>query len=187
VNRGYLPSIQIALAAFLLSIAFAVDAEAADKKVLFIIDGKSTGAVAGYGNLIASKLTAASTDRIDFYEEYTDFWEFSGDSYKDLLREFYLQKYHDQKFDLIIAQSPGVLRFLLNYGDELFPATPIVFGTTEKTRFEGISLKPHVTGVLFDLNIAATVDLALRIQPDLRSVVVIAGSAENGSLMAVWR
>jgi hypothetical protein len=34
---------------------------------------------------------SASTDRIDFYEEYTDFWEFSGDSYKGLLREFYRQ------------------------------------------------------------------------------------------------
>jgi PAS domain S-box-containing protein len=167
----------------LLSIAFASSAAAADKKVLFIIDGKSTGAIVGYGNLIAADLAAASNDRIDFYEEYTDFWEFSGDSYKGLLREFYRQKYHDRKFDLIIAQSPDVLRFLLNYGDELFPATPIVFGTTEKSRFEGIraSLKPNVTGVLFDLNFAATVDLALKIQPDVRSVVVISGSAENDS------
>jgi PAS domain S-box-containing protein len=182
VNRGYL-SIQIAFIAFLLSIAIAPNAAAADKKVLFIIDGKSTGAVAGYGNLISSELTAASKDRIDFYEEYTDFWEFSGDSYKDLLREFYRQKYHDRKFDLIIAQSPGVLKFLLNYGDELFPTTPIVFGTTEKSRFEDIrdSLKPNITGVLFDMDSAATVDLAARIQPDLRSVVVIAGSAENDS------
>jgi len=181
VNRGYLPSIQIALTAFLLSIAIAANAGAADKKVLFIIDGKSTGAVAGYGNIIASELTAASTDRIDFYEEYTDFWEFSGDSYKELLRQFYRQKYQNRKFDLIIAQAPGVLNFLLNYGDELFPETPIVFGTTDKTRFEGVRarLKPNVTGVLFDLNFAATVDLALEIQPDLRSVVVIAGTAEN--------
>jgi PAS domain S-box-containing protein len=165
----------------LLLTAFSSNAAAADKKVLFIIDGKSTGAVAGYGSLIASDLTAASADRIDFYEEYTDLWEFSGDSYKELLREFYRQKYKNRKFDLIIAQSPGVLNFLLNYGDELFPATPIVFGTTDKTRFEAIRyrLKPNVTGVLFDLDFAATVDLALKVQPDLHSVVVIAGSAEN--------
>jgi PAS domain S-box-containing protein len=179
---AYLESIKIAFIAFLLSIAFASSASASGKKVLFIIDGKSTGAVAGYGNLIASDLTATSTDRIDFYEEYSDFWEFSGDSYKQLLREFYKQKYHDQKFDLIIAQSPGVLRFLLNYGDELFPATPIVFGTTEKSRFEGIHLKPNVTGVLFELNFAATVDLAMKIQPDLKSVVVISGSDEKDSV-----
>ncbi len=180
---GYLRSIPIALTAFLLLLTFAASAAAADKKVLFIIDGKSTGAIAGYGNLIASDLTAASTDRIDFYEEYTDFWQFSGDSYKELLREFYRQKYHDRKFDLIIAQSPGVLSFLLDYGDELFPATPIVFGTTEKTRFESmrVRLKPNITGVLFDLNFAATLDLAMKIQPDLRSVVVISGSAENDS------
>jgi PAS domain S-box-containing protein len=177
----YLHSIKIALIAFLLSTAFSTSAAAASKKVLFIIDGKSTGAVAGYGSLIASDLSAESADRIDFYEEYTDFWEFSGDSYKKLLREFYRQKYHDQEFDLIIAQAPGVLNFLLNYGDELFPGTPIVFGTVEKTRFEGITLKPNVTGVLFDLNFEATLDLALKLQPDLSRVIVIAGAAENDS------
>jgi PAS domain S-box-containing protein len=184
VNRAdYLRSISIPFIVFLLFFAFTANAAAADKKVLFIVDAKSTGAVAGYGNLIASELTTASTDRIDFYEEYTDFWEFSGESYKELLHEFYRQKYHDRKFDLIIAQSPGVLSFLLNYGDELFPATPIVFGTTEKTRFESIrsSLKPNFTGVLFDLNFAATVDLARRIQPDLRKMVVISGSADIDS------
>ena len=180
---GYIQSIQFAFIAFLLSVAFSTTATAADKKVLFIIDAKSTGAVAGYGNLIASRLTEASTDRIDFYEEYTDFWEFSGDSYKELLREFYRQKYRDRKFDLIIAQSPGVLKFLLSYGDELFPATPVVFGTTEKSRFEGMraSLKPNFTGVLFDLNFAATVDLALSLKPEPGNVVVISGSAENDS------
>jgi len=184
VNRpGYLQSIPIAFTAFLLLSLFASSAEAAEKKVLLIVDGKSTGAIAGYGRVLASELSAATSDRIDFYEEYTDFWEFSGDSYKELLHGFYRQKYERQKFDLIIAQSPEVLSFLVKYGDELFPGTPIVFGTTDKTRFESIraSLKPNVTGVLFDVNSAATMELVMRIQPDMHNVVVIAGSGGNDS------
>ena len=161
--------------------AFAANAEAAEKKVLLILDGKSTGAIAGYGNVIASEIRAATSDRIDFYEEYTDFWQLPGDAYKELLRGFYKQKYEGRKFDLVIAQSPAVLSFLLKYGDDLFPGTPIVFGTMDKTRFAGMvpGLKPNVTGTLWDPNFAATLDLALRIQPDLHNVVVIAGSAEN--------
>ena len=179
----YLQLAPISFLAFLLLTAFAASAAAAEKKVLLIVDGKSTGAIVGYGNVIASNLRAATSDRIDFYEEYTDFWQLSGNAYKELLRGFYRQKYEGRKFDLIIAQSPAVLSFLLKYGDELFPGTPIVFGTMDKTRFAGItsSLKPNVTGVLFDPNFAATLDLALRIQPDSHNVVVIAGSAENDS------
>ena len=46
MNRPeYLQPIKIALIAFLLLLAFTSTAAAADKKVLFIIDGKSTGAV----------------------------------------------------------------------------------------------------------------------------------------------
>jgi PAS domain S-box-containing protein len=173
----------LAFSAIVLAIAFASIAAAAEKKVLLIVDGKSTGAIVGYGKVISTELSAATSDRVDLYEEYTDFWQFPGDSYKELLRGFYKQKYQHRKFDLIIAQSAEVLSFLLKYGDELFPATPIVFGVTDRTRFADLkpTLTPHVTGVLFDLDFAATVDLALKLQPDLKNVVVVAGAADNDS------
>ncbi|HET9712398.1 MAG TPA: ABC transporter substrate binding protein, partial [Pyrinomonadaceae bacterium] len=85
--------------------------------------------------------------------------------------------YEGQKFDLIIAQAGSVLSFLTKYGEELFPGTPIVFGTLEKSRLEGLTLRPNITGVLADAGLGATLEAALNMQPDTRNVVVVSGSS----------
>lgn len=110
-----------------------------------------------------------------------DTWQFPGDEYLSLLRGFYLQKYQARRFDLIIAQGPPALRFLLKYGDEMFPGTPIVFGTLEKIYLERLkpSLRPNITGVLANLGFGITLEAALRIQPDVKRVVVVSGGSEN--------
>src|SRR4030095_3404907 len=63
-------------------------------------------------------------------------------------------------------------------GEELFPGTPTVFGTLEKSRIEGVKLGPNITGILIDGAFGATLDAALRMQPDTRNVVVVSGSSE---------
>ena len=151
----------------------------ADKKVLFLYGDKSNGVMMGYREVLQSALKAGSPDRITFYEEYMDLSLFPGDDYVALLRDFYRQKYQSQKFDLIIAQSPVVLNFLSRYGEELFPDTPIVFGTLDKSRIDAANLRPNVTGVLADYNFGTTLEAALSMQPDVRSVTVVAGPSPS--------
>lgn len=156
-----------------------ITARANDKKVLFLYGDKSNGVMMAYRDVFQSAISDGSPDRITFYEEYMDLWQSSGDDYLSLLRGFYRQKYQLQKFDLIIAQSPVVLNFLSQYGEELFPGTPIVFGTLDKSRIDTVNLKPNITGVLADYNFGTTLDAALRMQPDVRSVTVVAGTSPS--------
>jgi ABC-type uncharacterized transport system substrate-binding protein len=69
------------------------------------------------------------------------------------------------------------LDFLLRYGVELFSGTPMVFCGISRHEIEGRDLGPNVTGVLMQRQFKETLDVALRLQPDTRQVVVIGGTA----------
>src|SRR6185369_10453303 len=128
--------LSLVLLVFLPLIALSTTTSAADKKVLFLYADKSNGVMMAYREVVQSAIRAGSPDRVTFYEEYMDLWQYSGDDYLSMLRGFYRQKYQAQKFDLIIAQAPTALSFLSKYGEELFHDTPIVFGTLDKSRIE---------------------------------------------------
>lgn len=179
ISRTQIPRRQVSIlvVSFLLFLAMQITAAAADKRVLFLYADKSNGAMVGYREILQSAIKAGSPDRITFYEEYMDLSLYPGDEYVSLLRGFYRQKYQGQRFDLIFAQSPAALNFLSKYGEELFPDTPTVFGTLDKSRVEGLNLGPNTTGVLSDYHFGITLETALRLQPDVRSVVVVAGTS----------
>lgn len=170
--------LSLVLVVFLPLLALSTTASAADKKVLFLYGDKSNGLMMGYRDVVQSAIRSGSPDRITFYEEYMDLSQYPGDDYLSLIRTFYRQKYEGQRFDLIIAQAGSVLNFLTKYGEELFPGTPAVFGLLEKSRIEGLKLGPNITGVLVDAAFGATLEVALRMQPDTRNVVVVTGSSQ---------
>jgi len=170
--------LSLIIVVFLPVLALSTTTSAADKKILFLYGDKSNGIMMGYRDVVQSAIRSGSPDRITFYEEYMDLSQYSGDDYLSLVRNFYRQKYKDQRFDLIIAQSGSVLNFLTKYGEELFPGTPAVFGLLEKSRIEGLKLGPNITGVLVDAAFGATLEVALRMQPDTRNVVVVSGSSQ---------
>ena len=169
--------LSLILVVFLPLLALSTTTSAADKKILFLYGDKSNGIMMGYRDVVQSAIRSGSPDRITFYEEYMDLSQYSGDDYLSLIRSFYRQKYQGQRFDLIIAQSGSVLNFLTKYGEELFPGTPVVFGLLEKSRIEGLKLGPNITGILIDAAFGATLEAALRMQPDVRNVVVVTGSS----------
>lgn len=172
--------ILILVFSFLLFLALpSAAASAADKKVLFLYGDKSNGVMMGYREVLQTAMKAGSPDRITFYEEYMDLTQYPGEDYVSLLHGFYGQKYQGQKFDLIFAQAPGVLNFLSKYGEELFPGTPIVFGTLDESRIGEVKLGSNVTGVLEDYAFGKTLEAALHIQPELRNVVVVSGTSPS--------
>jgi len=139
---------------------------------------KSNGVMMSYREFLQSAMKAGSSDRITFYEEYMDLSQYPSENYRELIRNFYREKYQGQKFDLIFAQAPSVLRFLSEYGEEIFPGTPAVFGTLDKPRLEGVKVGPSITGVLSDVGFGQTIEALLIMQPDVRNVVVVSGTAE---------
>ena len=91
-----------------------------------------------------------------------------------LLRDYIRQKYKGRRIDVVVASTTAVLEFALAYRDELFPGVPIVFGAGSMPAAFLDRSVPEMTGILSDAAFGATLELALRLQPSVKRVFVVA-------------
>lgn len=87
-------------------------------------------------------------------------------------RAFYLTEFARVEFGVIVAVGPDALDFLLRYGDELFPQTPVVFAGVDPVRAEAANRRAHYNGTAEPLNISRTIELARRLFPKTRRLVL---------------
>jgi PAS domain S-box-containing protein len=130
-----------------------------------------------------STLSSRLSDPVYFYTEYLDLTLFTGDEPRPELRALLRQKYSRVKLDLVAALNSRALRFAVHHRGALFPGAPIVFASVDKGAAADLKLDDDVTGLWLNVDWAGTIDAALRLQPDTRRAVVIAGT---GSPDRVW-
>jgi signal transduction histidine kinase len=131
-------------------------------------------------------LNSNSPDRIETYREPMDLSRFDSETYRTLLKDYLRAKYANKKIDVVLAVFGPALEFLLKHGDAIFPGTPIVFCGIEKKALDGLSLPPHVGGILLNREFAPTLELALKLHPQTKQVVVVAGTSEFDTRLLNW-
>lgn len=114
---------------------------------------------------------------VEFYTESLNLSQFKDHNYQEILSEHFRRKYADKHLDLIIAIMEPSLHFLLRNRDTLFPGVPIVFCGVESSDLVFDMLRANVTGVLVKRTFAPTLEIALRLQPDTRTVFVVGGTS----------
>ncbi|MCK7580595.1 MAG: PAS domain-containing protein [Chromatiales bacterium] len=126
---------------------------------------------------LQATLTAGSAERIEFYTEFLELARFPGEQQEQAFQQFLREKYADRKLAVLIAVGAPALEFLVKYRATLFPDTPIVFCGVEQREIDALDLGPRIIGVPVKVDFTATLELALRLQPDTRRVVVVSGAA----------
>jgi signal transduction histidine kinase/CheY-like chemotaxis protein len=121
-------------------------------------------------------LRSAAPGAIEYYSEYLEANRFPEESQPLLLRDYLRQKYAGRIIDVVVTNAPVPLEFLLKHRSELFPNTPIVFGTIERQTVERHVSGPGATGILYAMTHRKTLDLALRLHPDTEQVFIISGT-----------
>jgi hypothetical protein len=82
---------------------------------------------------------ASSPDvAVEFDTEAPNLAHLSDPEKLDALRSFYHISYQDRKPQLIVSTYTPALRFLLSYGEDLFPGVPIVFVSVGPERTQTI-------------------------------------------------
>ena len=127
---------------------------------------------------IRSRLERAVASGIDFYTEYLDLGLLAEDSSKRLVTRYLRQKYQGRKVDLVIPVAFPALQFFLQHRAELFPGVPAIFCAANLDAVKGIDLGPDVTGVALRSEWGATLEAALKLDPGIQQVIVIAGTSE---------
>jgi PAS domain S-box-containing protein len=129
-------------------------------------------------DFLESALRSNVSSGLNFYVEYLESRRFAENGYQKSLVETLRETYGGQKLDLVITESYPALQFALEHRDELFRDVPIVFYGIDRSRIGGRQMWPGVTGVMENVNVRATIDLALRLHPNTKTVAVITNGSE---------
>ena len=130
---------------------------------------------------LVNTLIAGSPEPIDVYRESMDLSRFDSAAYRTLLRDYLRTKYSGKKIDVVVSVLGPSLHFLLSEGDSVFPGAPIVFCGLDGRELSSQQLPSNVTGVLLKREFRPTLELALRLHPDTKRVVFVAGTSEFDS------
>jgi signal transduction histidine kinase len=84
-----------------------------------------------------------------------------------------LEKYHDARFDAIVAVEELPLRLALRHRERLAPGAPVLFTSIERQRAEPYLSEKDVTGVYLELPALQTIELATRLFPRAKTVAYI--------------
>ena len=163
----------------LLWLAAALPAHSETQHVVVLYDERLT--LPGLSVLDASlvrALTSGSPSTLEIYQEVMDLSRFGSNAYLLELRDHLRDKYRGRRVDAAVAVMGPALDFLLIHGHEVFPGTPIVFCGIDRRELGSGALPPHVTGVLIAREFAPTLELALRLHPETRQVVLVGGTSE---------
>lgn len=93
--------------------------------------------------------------------------------YQEKLKDVFQFKFSGTIFDIILVSDDDALDFIMDFGQELFPGVPVVFCGINDYREARMHSFPHITGVLEEIDIKGTLELALGMFPRTRKIVLI--------------
>ena len=114
--------------------------------------------------------------------EYMDTKHHPSEEIFPVLEKFYIVKYHDHRFDVIIVSDNNGLNFLLERRDKIFPGVPIVFCGINNYSDSLIEGHLGITGVAEDFDLKGTIQLILRLHPRTNQIAVITDATYSGAI-----
>jgi signal transduction histidine kinase len=119
---------------------------------------------------------------VAFNTEYLEFLRRPGEVEVKLMLELLERKYQSLPPDLVVTSSSVGLEFLLTHRARLFAGIPIVFMSVHTAPVARLTIPPDVTGTWLSVDWAATLDTALRLQPQTRQVLVVGGTSSRDEI-----
>jgi signal transduction histidine kinase len=149
----------------------------ARRVLLLYTEPRLTPAVVAADDRLRSVLETRSPARVTFHTEFLDLDMFDDAVPQPELRELLRRKYATRPIDLIVAAGSRALRVALQNRADLFTRAPVVFLAVDPTAAADIRLETDVTGTWLHQGWAETLDLAHRLQPEIRRAIVINGTS----------
>ena len=122
---------------------------------------------------------------VEYFIEYMEEGRYRTHEYETKLREMYSLKYSTNRPDLIITVSYQALKFITEYGRELFPGVPVVFTAIIDHELNELTIDNDlITGIYTEMGFGRLFATMQRLQPDLERIVVLTG---NSPYDIFWR
>ncbi len=116
---------------------------------------------------------------IELQIEYMDAKKYPYEIIADTLFRLYQDKFVEEHFDIVIVSDNDAYNFILEHRDRLFPDIPVVFCGLNDVTPKEID-QTFVTGILENIDVRDTLELALSIHPNKNKLVVIGDESITG-------
>ncbi|HEX2933262.1 MAG TPA: hypothetical protein VHV54_26270, partial [Candidatus Binatia bacterium] len=120
---------------------------------------------------------AKGTRNVELFVETMDTMWFDRSEIEPEFLSLFRKKYRTRKIDLLMAAGADALDFAQRFREVLLPGVPIVFYNVAEDALRGRTLQPGMAGVTLRFNLPGTLDLAVRLQPAARRIVVVSGTS----------
>ena len=175
------PCLILVLGAFLLSLPVLLSAgQSGEKKWVLILNSYHRGftwtdhQVEGIMGMLAQYLP-----ELELQVEYMNWKHFPTPENLQRLQQLYQYRFARQNFEVVICTDNAALDFAAKHYAALFPRAALVFCGINGFKEEMIADCPRATGVVEDVDPVGTIDLALKLQPATKTVVVISDATES--------
>jgi PAS domain S-box-containing protein len=126
-------------------------------------------------DLVELPMRARVPGPVTFYDAFLEDPQVEEKSFRESMSETLRRRYAQVKLDVVIACNPAALHFAVEYRDKIFPGVPIVFVNVGAGDLVNQKIWPGVTGVASPWSFRETIDLMLRLEPDTKTIAVVAG------------
>lgn len=122
----------------------------------------------------------------EIFFEYLDTKRNAGELYFQRLSEFEREKTQlaELDFALIIASDNNALRFLVDYGEELFGPVPIVFCGVNDFSMDMLKERENITGIPEYIDYQSTLHMMGRLHPERNKLLIIVDRSISGNAVA---
>ncbi len=126
-----------------------------------------------------ASLSQLEGKRVVFFSEPLDAQRFDVEKLEPEFLALFRKKYAGLHINVVVAVTQPALEFYKQHREQLWPDSRVVFHDgISRTGIQLASLPSYATGVQAREDIVGTIDIAHRLQPKARRIVVVSGSAE---------
>jgi len=148
------------------------------KSVLVIYGNAELPSAKVFDAALRSTVREAIGHRVEFYTENLDNARFPAIVHQEAFLALLRERYADRKIDVLVSSGPSIFDFVVSQRERILPNVPVVYGLATRERVAARLLPPDVIGVPVDFGSARSIDLALRLHPNARRLVLVTGTGE---------
>ena len=157
----------------LISVFFLITAEVSAEKDILVLHSYHQGLE--WTDQISEGIRSVFPykDEVKIYYEYLDTKRNYSKKYYDKLISLYREKARIIDFDAIIVSDNAAFNFILEYGEELYPKTPVVFCGVNNLNQERLNNHGDICGIVEKAEHRQTLNLILKLHPNLNKLIII--------------
>jgi len=129
------------------------------------------------GDAFRRRLHERFPQNVEVFIDFLELGRIPGREHADSTARYLGEKYARASAAALVTLGRGALVFTLEHRDVIGAGIPIIFLSVGAPTLEGITLPRDVVGVVSDFDWGRTLQLAARLQPEARDVVIVSGAS----------